>query len=183
MIPLQGCSISTWAAKNDHIYRKQNDRHYDLLKICARIFINAARISTEKRRSCDKTRIGHHMAMTFSWICALANKLHTVLEYEIIKRFPEVCPYCRQRPCLGGERCKGQHSAVVAGLGSVGTTTRPSSLPDFQTMLARIYPNNTLPEASERIFEEIGEVTEAVEHFVGRNDESSFKKIIIRPLA
>jgi hypothetical protein len=129
--------------------------------------------------------------MGFSWSLALANRLHLNLDDEMWKRFPGCCPHCSDIPC----RCQDDpdRKAIIPPIIAEGIvdersitsvradrsfiSERPATLSEYQAMLRRIYPNNTLQDAAMHLAEETGELDESLGFYMGTHHTILFEEI------
>ena len=125
-------------------------------------------------RKGEKAKITNNLILSFSWLTAIANRLHVDIEKEVWRRFPALCSYCANRPCA----CK-QAAVKTRRKVKIDRTLKPKTLAGFQKMFAQIYPpkNRTLAEGGMHLAEEIGEVTEAVHHYLGQYKDPQFDQI------
>ena len=127
-------------------------------------------------RKGDKEKIKMNLLISFSWFMSVCNKLHIDIEDIIWERFPRVCSYCGNCPCV----CKTQKVLKRKNI-SLSKKSRPKSLKDFQKMFDDIYPSNkrTITEAGVHLAEETGEVVEAMDNYFGQHTEKQFKNICL----
>lgn len=115
----------------------------------------------------------------FAWGIALLKAVHpeeTNLEELILRKFPGVCPYCGQSPCVcwRGEKPTLDSERVQSDYYRNSSSIRRSAN-DFQLMFRKIYGKtwgvpNSSPESSQeflrtpytRMVEELAEVAEAI---------------------
>jgi NTP pyrophosphatase (non-canonical NTP hydrolase) len=155
---------------NAGIYRVQNDRNYSTADMVSRIHRYVVQVLKAVRKG-KTDRSGYDLSMALSWSLALANRLHLDLDQETWKRFPNVCPYCSNKPCACGERPEERTVTREGGL-------KPETFSDYQKMFSQIYPHNTLKDSAMHMSEEIGEVDEAVKYFTGTHNQMMFEEIV-----
>ncbi|MBA3550848.1 hypothetical protein H0W32_01415 [Patescibacteria group bacterium] len=158
---------------NKELYQVQNDRGcFDPPVMASRMHAHATQILKAVRKvRLDK--ISYQVCMAFSWAEALANRFHLNLEDEVWNRFPGVCPYCNQPQCRCGQKRPSKRKPVV-----VDPRLRPSSCHGYQHMFARIYPQ-TLPEAASHLAEEVGEVDDAIQNYIGLHRKDLYNHIVL----
>src|SRR5207245_1528727 len=112
--------------------------------------------------------------ISFSWLMAVANRLHIDLETEVWKRFPGLCSYCGRQPCACKQTKPKNRQKITKGVG-----TRPKSLADNQIMFEKIYPSSSRSLADEGVHlaEEMGEVSEAIHNYLGQHKEPLFDEV------
>lgn len=119
-----------------------------------------------------------------SWLMALANKLEIDLQESLIRRYPEICPYCitspckcrdtKKRPFNGAPAYKAKEELLYKS--GIAREALAKDLDSFAGMLSKIYPNNATTWDSiggyrhtTKLFEELAEVQEAYsKHLSGR---------------
>jgi hypothetical protein len=166
---------------NEQIYGRQNRRFFTPAGVAGRLSgyggVAHKAVRTEKNSSIT----GRWVAMTFSWTLALANHIGRDLEQEVRYRFPNVCPYCTQKPCIG-KGCKNlvtpKLREQILGRLRGELNDLPCSLNDLQTMLAEIYPNNTKDGSLGHFSEEVGEVMYAIGCWMGTGSPVWFQDVI-----
>ena len=81
------------------IYSLPDDRLYsiwDLLTQQQRFTMR----SLKGIRKGDIEKVKYNLLISFSWLMAIANRLHIDLDEDIWKRFPGMCSYCGAMPCM-----------------------------------------------------------------------------------
>ncbi len=111
--------------------------------------------------------------MAFSWSSTLANRFHIDLAKEMWKRFPGMCPYCKNAPC----KCKTHRAKDRKNLNGEKRRKQPISLTEWQRMFAKIYPNN-ITNSAMHLAEEAGEVDEAIRNYLATHSADWFDKIV-----
>src|SRR4030043_1686799 len=115
-----------------------------------------------------------NLLIAFSWLLAVANRLHTNAEDATWARFPAKCSYCGHSPC----RCKkiksGQNAKFFRDI-----TGRPGNLAGFQKMFRLIFPPESrgLVEAGVHLAEEMGELSETIHCWLGEHQKKQFGQI------
>lgn len=155
------------------IYGPVDDRLFslsDLISNTERFTMRALK-GLRKR---DKSKYKANLMIAFSWVMALANRLHISSEEILYKRFPYVCSYCAEKPC----RCR-KINPLKRTVGKIDLSLKPQSLKGFQAMIEEIYPPNsrTSYESAVHLAEEMGEVSEAVHTYLGWRTKKQFQKI------
>lgn len=157
------------------IYGFSNDRYFstqDMLTNVERFMTRG--LKGIRKRDNEKTKL--NMAVSLSWFMSLLNQIHIDIEGEVWKRFPYLCSYCADCPCV----CKAQE-IKTRQTSSVDEGKRPQTMEEFQKMFNEIYPasSRTLDHAGVHVMEEMGEVAEAVLIYRGRHIDEDFKEIIL----
>lgn len=168
-------SLSQFQAAIQQIYGLPDDRLYsiwDLLTQQQRFTMRALK----GVRKNDPKKIRLNLLIGLSWAMAVANRLHIDIENELWERFPGVCSYCTNQPCV----CK-QLKPVHRKRPKKITEKRPRSLPDVQIMFGKIYPaeSRSVADAGVHLAEEMGEVSEAVHNYLGQHTRELFDEIAV----
>jgi NTP pyrophosphatase (non-canonical NTP hydrolase) len=130
-------------------------------------------IARKKRR--ERVDVAGALCKALGWYFPLLAKMGVEsVEQLIFAKYPLVCPYCRKSPHVEAEckLIKGTEGILshdaVRQLTSANWDSRPANLNEWQRMFSSIYPR-ALNAGSEfstiALFEEIGELTEAVRVF------------------
>ena len=159
----------------EDIYGLPDDRLYslwDLLTQTQRFGMRA--LKGIRKNSQDKLTL--NLLITFCWLLAISNRLHIDIEDEVWHRFPMLCSYCGEKPCVCKKTKIQKRKKIQAN-----DKLRPKTLAEFQKMFSCIYPplTRTLPEAGVHFAEEVGEVAEAVHNFLGQHLDEQFTDIKI----
>jgi NTP pyrophosphatase (non-canonical NTP hydrolase) len=125
-------------------------------------------------RKNNKNKIRSNLLISFSWMMAVANRLHIDAEDAVWNRFPARCSYCGNMPCI----CKKIKPKKKARF-KKNISLKPGSLAGFQKMFSLIYPpgSRTLFEAGVHLAEEMGELSEAAHRFLGEHEKNQFDLI------
>lgn len=156
------------------IYGLANDRYYDTWEL----FSNQERFmmrALKGIRKGDPDKLATNLTITFSWFSSLMNRFHIDLDDAVWWRFPGVCSYCGKAPCAC-RAIKPTSRAVIEPDDSL----RPETLADYQRMFADIYPprSRTLEHAGIHLAEEQGEVSEAIQQYLGSHNKKYFGFLI-----
>ena len=125
-------------------------------------------------RKNDTGKLTLNLAIAFSFLMAIGNRLHISVEDEVWNRFPSLCSYCGEKPCV----CKTVKQTKRRKV-RINNTLKPGTISGFQKMFNEIYPaeTRTLADAGVHFAEEVGEVTEAVQNFLARHEKKLFDEI------
>jgi NTP pyrophosphatase (non-canonical NTP hydrolase) len=166
-------SIEDFQIFNGIVYGPTDDRLYSMTDLLSHQQRFAMRALKGIRKD-DKKQIKENLLISFSFLFAIANRLHINLEDEVWKRFPTMCSYCGKKPCVC-KKVKPKSRKKITPKDSL----RPRSLAEFQKMFNEIYPqkNSTLADAGVHFAEEVGEVSEATNNFLGQHRPSQFEAI------
>ncbi len=125
-------------------------------------------------RKGNKEKIKNNLVISFSWLTAIANRLHIDLEKAVWERFPQVCSYCAHCPCV----CKKEKIIKRIKI-TVKSSNKPTTIDQFQKMFNKIYPSNTrsLSDAGIHLAEETGEISESINLFLGEHKSKQFEYI------
>jgi NTP pyrophosphatase (non-canonical NTP hydrolase) len=138
------------------IYSLPDDRLYslwDLLTQQQRFTMRALK----GIRKQDSIKLKGNLLIAFSWLMAIANRLHIDVEEDVWRRFPLFCSYCGRKPCA----CKKIKPEARKNVILKKNVQRPKTLREFQEMFQDIYPpeGRTLADAGVHLAEEMGEVS------------------------
>lgn len=155
------------------IYGLPDDRLYsifDLLTQKQRFTMRA--LKGIRKGDCEK--LEKNLLIAFSWLMAIANRMHLSVEEEVWRRFPGVCSYCGSAPCV----CKKTKPKSRVPI-QASSAVRPHTLAGFQSLFQTIYPadSRTFADAGVHLAEETGEVAEAVHNFLGQHLEQQFQEV------
>ncbi len=155
------------------VYGLPDDRQYsleDLLTHMQRFAMRA--LKGIRKQDDEKTKI--NLLISVLWELAIANRLHIDLEEEVWTRFPMLCSYCGQKPCVCKKIKASQRKKV-----KIDEKLRPKTLSEFQAMLEAIYPNTgrTIVDAGIHFAEEVGEVSEAIHNYTGQHMQKQFEEV------
>jgi NTP pyrophosphatase (non-canonical NTP hydrolase) len=166
-------SIENFQLFINDVYGIPDDRLYslwDLLSQLERFTMRA--LKGIRKQNTEKVRV--NLVIAFSWLMAIANRLHIDLEKVIWNRFPYLCSYCGELPCA----CAKAHPAHRKSI-EIDNKKKPKSLEAYQKMFAEIYPTakRTPSEAGVHLAEEMGEVSEAIHNFLGQHLPEQFREV------
>ena len=155
------------------VYGLTDDRIFSLWDLVSNLERFTMRALKGIRKE-DHGKLQDNLLISISYFMTIANRLHIDMEDMVWKRFPALCSYCGEKPC----QCKAikpEQRKIVIGK----EENRPITLKDFQTMFNDIYPakNRTLPEAGVHLAEEVGELSEAIQTFLGEHKSEQFEEI------
>lgn len=155
------------------VYAKMDDQHYSLWDLLTHEQRFAMRALKGIRKE-NKAKLTVNLVIAFTFLFAIANRLHINVEEEVWKRFPSMCSYCGSKPCQCKRYKVSKRQKVV-----VDTSKKPGSLAGYQKMFERIYPasERTLIHAGIHLAEEVGEVTEAIQNFLGQHFKKQFVEV------
>ena len=162
---LQGFIATVYALPDDRLYSI-----WDLLTHEQRFSMRA--LKGIRKNNVEKIKI--NLLIAFSWLMAIASRLHIDVEDQVWARFPKRCSYCGKLPC----QCKAI-KAIARARFKRDHALRPHSLGAFQKMFSEIYPpeSRTLADAGVHLAEEVGEVSEAIHNFLGQHQQNQFDEI------
>jgi len=155
------------------VYSLPDDRLYSVSDLLA----NQQRFTMRALkgiRKGDAAKLERNLLIAFSWMLAVANRLHVDVESVVWKRFPMLCSYCGSKPCVCKSTKPTERARVVRR-----DSLKPESLAGFQQMFAEIYPpsGRTLADAGVHLAEEMGEVAEAIHGFAGTHRGKQFAEV------
>jgi NTP pyrophosphatase (non-canonical NTP hydrolase) len=166
-------SLSKFQELIQKIYGLPDDRLFSLWDLVSNQERFTMRALKGIRKN-DKNKLSKNLLISFSWLMAIANRLHLDVEEETWKRFPARCSYCGTKPCS----CKKQKASPKARF-IRNINLKPGSLSGFQKMFSDIYPasGRSLSEAGVHLAEEMGELSEAIHCFLGEHKKNQFDQI------
>ncbi len=157
-----------------HIYGDRNSARSKeatfahFVEVCGMLTIH------DRRKKRENLTIADALCKALGWYFPLLAKLRiSSVEALLFRKFPGVCPYCREAP-HNEAKCKlvkGTDSTVshseVTDIFDRNWKTRPSSLDEWQAMFNRIYPRhlNENGRSTIGLLEELGELAESVRVF------------------
>ena len=128
----------------------------------------------DRRKKRENLSISDALCKALGWYFPLMAKMRIEsVESLIFRKFPGVCPYCREAP-HNEARCKlvkGTASTVdhasVSEIYAQNFPHRPNSLDAWQEMFGSIYPRNLneIGRSTIGLMEELGELAEAIRVF------------------
>jgi NTP pyrophosphatase (non-canonical NTP hydrolase) len=166
-------SIRQFQALNAKIYGLPNDQIYSIFDLLTQMQRFTMRALKGIRKD-DTTKLRTNLLISFSWMMAIANRMHIDVEEQIWKRFPALCSYCGFAPC----KCKKIHPKKRIKI-KIDQPRRPTTMNGFQEMFRSIYPpeSRTVSDAGVHLAEETGEVGEAIHNFLGQHLQKQFDDI------
>jgi NTP pyrophosphatase (non-canonical NTP hydrolase) len=125
-------------------------------------------------RKGDHAKLKHNLLIAISWFMGIINRLHIDLETIVWQRFPAACSYCGHKPC----HCKiikPKRRKNIKGQAK----DKPKTFQQLQKMFNAIYPaaTRTLPDAGVHLAEEMGELNEAIQIFLGEHKNKQFQTV------
>lgn len=166
-------TIKDWQEFNQKVYGYSNDRDFSFMDMVFNVLRFTMRgLKGIRKKDGQKTKINFFIAM--SWYISLMNQLHFEIDEIVWARFPAVCSYCGQAPCV----CKEQKIKTRQKI-KINNKLRPKTFHDYQIMFAKIYPTNmrTMENAGIHLAEEMGELSEAMLAYRGNHEKQDFAKI------
>jgi hypothetical protein len=125
----------------------------------------------DRKKKREKFDMTDALCKALGWYFPLLAKLQVrSVEALVFRKFPNVCPYCRERPhrevvCkqVKGTEKTLNHKDVVAAF-DANWPSRPKTLQEWQKMFGAIYPRNIneTGRSSLGLMEELGEFSEAL---------------------
>ncbi|MFA4998559.1 MAG: hypothetical protein WC514_00840 [Candidatus Paceibacterota bacterium] len=170
--PLNG-SLSQFQNFNKEVYGLPDDRLFSLSDLLSNQERFAMRALKGIRKG-DMSKLKSNLLISFSWLAAIAGRLHINMEEVTWRRFPSACSYCGKQPCSCKKTKITNRKKIV-----VKNSLKPKSLAALQKMFSLIYPasSRTLSEAGVHLAEEIGELNEVIHFFSGEHKAKYFEEI------
>lgn len=155
------------------VYAVPDDRLFSLSDLVSNLERFTMRALKGIRKE-DKNKLQLNLLISFSWLMAIANRLHIDMNQIIINRFPYVCSYCQKAPCVCKTVKYQSRKKYIAK-----KITKQLAVEELQEMFNSIYPNTSrsLSDAGVHLAEEIGELSEACHSFQGQHKNSQFLNI------
>src|SRR5258708_3324552 len=165
-------SLNEWVRMLHNLYGHSQNYSKTAFKVHAHLTEVAGAMGRLVLRKRDIATAGMFAAKTFAWAVALLARIRpTELDLEdiLLRKFPGMCPYCRESPCkcwMGTKPSLDEEKVREAFFRRRDTSKRTPN--DFQLMFRRIYEQswehdaNILSTIVSRIFEEIAELAEAL---------------------
>jgi len=157
-----------------NIYREQNAlrstaaTYAHFVEVCGMLAIH------DRKKKKEGVNIEDALCKALGWYFPLLAKMRVKSVEEIIfRKYPHVCPYCRQAPHIDsmckivrGTEQTVNHRAVKKAY-EENLARKPVTLNEWQEMFQTIYPRDTDDRGRSTIglFEELGELGEAVRVF------------------
>jgi NTP pyrophosphatase (non-canonical NTP hydrolase) len=168
-------SIRDLQEVNKKVYEVSNDRSFSTWEI----FSNQEKFlmrAMKGIRQGDPEKLKFNLLICTSWLLSLMNRFHIDLQDAIWKRFPYVCSYCAQKPCICWKTKLYSRVAVTKP-----SRRPPKTIAGFQKMFAEIYTqeDRTIVHEAIHLVEEHGEISEAIQNYSGSHKEELFKEITI----
>lgn len=126
-------------------------------------------------RKGDIKKLKINLLIALSWLMTISNRFHIDIESAVWKRFPMLCSYCGSCPCICKKMKPTKRVKIIQQ-----DSLKPGTLAGFQEMFAAIYPpqSRILPDAGVHLAEEMGEVSEAIHHFMGEHKKIIFQSAV-----
>lgn len=166
-------TLSNFQELIGEIYGLPDDRLFSLSDLISNLERFTMR-SLKGIRKGEKSKLELNLLISFSWLMAIANRLHIDVNEIVIDRFPLVCSYCQESPCTCKEnKYQRRRKRTTTKRGAV------NKIFDFQKMFEEIYPSSkrTISDAGVHLAEETGELSEACHSFQGQHKNSQFLNI------
>lgn|SRR3989344_1254531 len=167
------CTIEEFQSFIRNVYETPDDRLFSLSNLLS----NQGRFTMRALkgiRKKDKNKLILNLMLSFSWLMAVANRLHIDVEPALWNRFPYLCSYCGKKPCV----CK--KIKTIKRINVVGDNSlKPKTIKEYQKMFSQIYPpkGRSLPDSGVHLAEETGEVSEIIHFFMGEHRPAQFHEI------
>lgn len=155
------------------VYGLNNDRYFttpDMLTQVQRFVMRGLK----GIRKGDKKKITFNLLIATNWFMSLMNQLHIDVQDVTFKRFPNLCSYCGNCPCVCKKEKVKKRKRVVEK-----NDKKPRTIAQFQRMFFNIYPpeSRTLEQAGIHLGEEMGELIEAIATYRGSRKSENFENI------
>ena len=152
--------LREWQFYLDTIYDNRNIRR-SLEEIWLHLVGRAGLLAEALRRE-NLDEIGRNLALIFAWLYAFCNKLETLLDYQVWKRYNGCCPHCgKEADCICIVSLPDSASYKVNP-----DSVEPKMLVEWQDMFRRLYGkvkgDTAIFQIGFHLFEEVGEVSRAL---------------------
>lgn len=159
-----------------HIFSEQNAQrspattYAHFVEVCGMLTIH------NRSKKKEGIKIEDALCKALAWYFPLLARFKVSSAEDLIfRKFPYACPYCRLKPhkdspckTIRGTEKTVNHTALKKVYGE-NKALLPSTLDEWQEMFQEIYPRNagdwTLARSTQGLFEELGELGEAVRVF------------------
>lgn len=171
----KGATLQEWQEFANEVYGPANRRHFLVTELMTNVERFAMRgLKGIRKNDADKAK--KNLLTAMSWYLSMLNQWDIDLADAVWNRFPYVCSYCGNCPCV----CKAKKIQKRVRP-NPGKRRKPKSIVDFQRMISDIYPPEarTLEHAGIHLAEEIGELSEAVLRFRGNRIDRDFDHIVL----
>lgn len=113
-----------------------------------------------------KKRAIEYLARSFIWLVSLSQKLGIDLETSVWRKYPGVCPYCREKHRETNCQCSKRSKRPIdlwrlRDIANANANSVPTNLRDWESMFQSIYPGTAsmgFGYLSTKLVEELGEV-------------------------
>lgn len=166
-------SINEFQKLIEQIYSLPDDRLFSIHDILSNTERFTMRALKGIRKN-NKNKVKQNLLIAFSWLVAIANRLHINLEKAVWERFPGVCSYCGHKPCI----CKKEKIIKRVKI-TKKLAHKPLTILQFQEMFEEIYPSKSrgLADAGIHLAEETGEISESINLYLGEHKKKQFVRI------
>ena len=168
-------SLQDYQKLVNEIYGPSNRRHFTVEEMLTNVSRFSMRALKGIRKN-DPEKIKINIVVATSWFMSLMNQLEIDLEDEVWNRFPYLCSYCGECPCV----CKTKKNQKRLKI-KINKKYKPETIAGLQKMFNEIYPakSRTLEHAGIHLAEEVGEFSEAVLKFRGHHTDEYFKNVTL----
>lgn len=171
----ENSSLADYQRLAEKVYGVANRRHFTMDGMLTNVqrFLMRGLKGIRKGDS-DKIKLNTRIAL--SWFMSILNQLQIDIETAVWNRFPYLCSYCGNCPCV----CKPMKGDRITNL-RIDESLRPKTFRGFQKMFAEIYPqtSHTLEHSGLHLAEELGEFSEAFLKFRSTHTDADFNEIVI----
>lgn len=163
-------SIANLQEINRLIYGQQYDRFYSVFDLLSNLHkFNARALKGIRKDDIKKTKT--NLLVSIAWMMMIAERFYIDTEKVVWERFPYLCSYCSNCPCL----CK-KNKIKKRLTPKIDNSKKPKTISEFQEMFEQIYPPKTrsLTDAGMHLAEELGELSEAIHNYLGKHLRKQF---------
>jgi len=166
-------SLADFQQLIDNLYRTVDDQLFSLFQLISITSRFTMRVVKGVRKD-DREMVVSNLTRAFSWLMTLANRLHIDVSDVMWKRFPGVCSYCGQSPCV----CR-EHRVTKRVRMKEDMLKKPKTLDTAQKKMNEIYPAGarTLAHAGIHLAEEMGEITEAIYRYYSNPTPAVYEEV------
>lgn len=161
--------MTSFIYQDANLARSKEATYLHFVEVCGMLTV------MDRKKKKVKIDVPNALCKALGWYFPLLAKMGVrSVEELIFTKYPNVCPYCREKPhnetkckLMKGADATVSHQAVLQAA-SENRASMPKNLNEWQSMFSEIYPralNAPAGFSTIALFEELGELAEAVRVF------------------
>jgi hypothetical protein len=158
---------SIYGVGDDRLYSVDDLLYYNQKYILR--FIDSAESKSEQAKS--------DLIVALFWYIALIFRYHIDIESELWKHYSYKCPRCMDIPCS----CQGIDIDERKKTGRPPSRL-PGSLSEWQAMILKIYPNDTLPDVGNKLIKYLDKLSFCFRNYIKKPNEKNLKELEYRTI-